>query len=145
MVKSIDFIDESIFNYLGKEDYAVFIATTGLCDGIRLNDGVVWAQYDENDEITAIAATGKNNRELVFSSANADMDELQFIVGNYDKNNLDKKYLLKKKVISAPAQKGVDKSLYWKIKNLNRETIETNGEISAFKSLLNSLGNVKVL
>ena len=52
MVKSIDFIDESIFNCLGADDYAVFMATTGLCDGIRLNDGVVWVQYNNNNEIT---------------------------------------------------------------------------------------------
>ena len=140
MVKSIDFIDESIFNYLGKDDYAVFIAITGICDGIRLNDGVVWVQYNENDEITAIVATGKNNRELVFSSVDANMDELQFIIGNKDRNNLDKKYLLKKNVVNSVAEKGIDKSLYWRIKNLNRETAETNGEISVFKALLNSMG-----
>lgn len=140
MVKSIDFIDESIFNYLGKDDYAVFIAITGICDGIRLNDGVVWVQYNENDEITAIVATGKNNRELVFSSVDANVDELQFIIGNRDRNNLDKKYLLKKNVVNSVAEKGIDKSLYWRIKNLNRETAETNGEISVFKALLNSMG-----
>lgn len=140
MVKSIDFIDESIFNYLGKDDYAVFIAITGICDGIRLNDGVVWVQYNENDEITAIVATGKNNRELVFSSVDANMDELQFIIGNKDRNDLDKKYLLKKNVVNSVAEKGIDKSLYWRIKNLNRETAETNGEISVFKALLNSMG-----
>lgn len=140
MVKSIDFIDESIFNYLGKDDYAVFIAITGICDGIRLNDGVVWVQYNEKDEITAIVATGKNNRDLVFSSVDANMDELQFIIGNKDRNNLDKKYLLKKNVVNSVAEKGIDKSLYWRIKNLNRETAETNGEISVFKALLNSMG-----
>lgn len=140
MVKSIDFIDESIFNYLGEDDYAVFIATTGLCDGIRLNDGVVWVQYDENNEITAIIATGKDDKKLVFSSDNADVQELQFIIGNGGKNELDKKYLLKKNVVNSVVEKGIDKSQYGRIKNLNRETVETNGEISAFKMLLNSLG-----
>ena len=138
MVKSIDFIDESIFNYLGADDYAVFIATTGLCDGIRLNDGVVWVQYNNNNEITAIMATGKDNKRLVFSSDNADIDELQFIIGNNDKNNLDKKYLLKKNVVNSVVENGIDKSQYGRIKNLNRETVENNGEISAFKMLLNS-------
>lgn len=140
MVKSVDFIDKSIFNYLQEDDYAVFIATTGLCDGIRLNDGVVWVQYNENNEITAIIATGKNDRKLVFSSNNADVDELEFIVGNIDKKALDKKYLLRKNVVNSVAEKGIDKSLYWRIKNLNRETVETNGEISVFKALLNSMG-----
>ncbi|MBR2953374.1 MAG: GNAT family N-acetyltransferase [Clostridia bacterium] len=140
MVKSIDFIDESIFNCLGADDYAVFMATTGLCDGIRLNDGVVWVQYNNNNEITAIVATGKDDKRLVFSSDNADIDELQFIIGNNDKNDLDKKYLLKKNVVNSVVEKGIDKSQYGRIKNLNRETVETNGEISAFKMILNSLG-----
>lgn len=140
MVKSVDFIDKSIFNYLQEDDYAVFIATTGLCDGIRLNDGVVWVQYNENNEITAIIATGKNDRKLVFSSENADTDELQFIIGNSDRNELDKKYLLKKNVANSVVEKGIDKSLYWRIKNLNTETIETSGAISVFKALLNSMG-----
>lgn len=140
MVKSIDFIDESIFNYLGADDYAVFIATIGFCDGIRLNDGVVWVQYDENNRITAVVATGKNDRKLVFSSDDADAQELQFIIGDNDKNELDKKYLLKKTVINSVVEKGVDKSLYLRIKNLNKETPETNGEISVFKALLNSMG-----
>lgn len=140
MVKSIDFINESIFNYLGADDYAVFMATTGLCDGIRLNDGVVWVQYNNNNEITAIVATGKDNKRLVFSSDNADIDELQFVIGNDNKNNLDKKYLLKRNVVNSVVEKGIDKSQYGRIKNLNRETVETNGEISAFKMLLNSLG-----
>ncbi len=140
MVKSIDFIDESIFNYLGADDYAVFIATIGFCDGIRLNDGVVWIQHDENNRITAVIATGKNDRKLVFSSNDADVQELQFIIGDNDKSGLDKKYLLKKSVINSTVEKGIDKSLYWRIKNLNKETPEANGEISAFKLLLNSLG-----
>ena len=140
MVKSIDFIDESIFNYLGEDDYAVFIATTGLCDDIRLDDGVVWVQYNENNDITAVAATGKNDKKLVFSSDNAHIDELKFITGDNDKNALDKKYLLKKSVVNSVVEKGVDKTLYRRIKNLNKETVEANGEISAFKMVLNSLG-----
>ena len=140
MVKSIDFIDESIFNYLGADDYAVFIATIGFCDGIRLNDGVVWVQYDENNRITAVVVTGKNDRKLVFSSDDADAQELQFIIGDNNKSKLDKKYLLKKSVKNSTVEKGVDKSLYLRIKNLNKETPETNGEISVFKALLNSMG-----
>jgi ribosomal protein S18 acetylase RimI-like enzyme len=140
MVKSVDFIDKSIFNYLGEEDYVVLIATTGFCDGIRLNDGVLWVQYNETDEITAVVATGKHDKKLVFTSENADIDELQFIVGEYNENELDKKYLLKETVQTKSHEKGIDKSLYWKIKNLNKETPETNGEIAVFKGLLNSLG-----
>lgn len=140
MVKSIDFIDKSIFNYLGADDYAVFIASTGLCDGIRLNDGVVWVQYSEQNEITAVAATGKNGRNLVFSSDNADVSELQFIIDNNDKNELDKKYLLRKNVVNLSTDKGIDKSQYHRIKSLNKEIVDENNEISSFKAILNSLG-----
>lgn len=139
MIKSVNFIDESIFNYLGYDDYAILIAITGFCDGIRLNDGILWVQYNEKDEITAIVATGKNDRQLVFLSENADVEELKFIINN-DNNGLDKKYLLKKTVKNIKPEKGVDKSQYWRIKDLNKETPETNGEISVFKSLLNTLG-----
>lgn len=139
MVKSIDFIDELIYNYLGADDYAVFIATTGFCDGVRLNDGVVWVQYNENNEITAVVATGKNNRKLIFTGDNADTDELQFITGDADKNGLDKKYLLRKSVVNLSPDKGVDKSQYHRIKSLNKENIDANNEISSFKTILNGL------
>ena len=80
MVKSVDFIDKSIFNYLGEEDYATFIALTGLCDEIRLNDGVVWVQYNDNNDITAVVATSKNGKSLVFADEKGDQEELEFIV-----------------------------------------------------------------
>ena len=89
MVKSIEFIDELIFDYLGKDDYAQFIALTGLCDGIRLNDGVVWAQFNEFDEITAVVATSRNGKSLVFAHDDADIDELSFIA-DIEKDKIDK-------------------------------------------------------
>ncbi len=138
MVKSLDFIDESIFNYLGKDDYAVFIALTGLCDGIRLNDGVVWVQYNESDEITALVATARNGKNLVFASENAQREELNFIVNN-ENGEIDKKYLLRKSVTCCEKQKGVDGAEYWKIKALNSADREKHNEIVAFKMLLNSM------
>ena len=138
MVKSIEFIDESIFNYLEKDDYAQFIALTGLCDGIRLNDGVVWVQIDDSNEITAVVATSKNGKSLVFANDNADREELSFIA-DIEKTEIDKKYLLKKSVLKNNTKKGVDKSEYWKIKNLNDADREKHNEIVAFKMLLNSM------
>ena len=139
MVKSLDFIDESIFNYLGKNDYATFIALTGLCDGIRLNDGVVWVQTDENGEITAIVTTSRNGKSLVFADENADRDELNFVV-DVEKDEIDKKYLLRKIVSPRTGKKGIDKLEFWKIKNLNDADREKHNEIVAFKMLLNSMG-----
>ncbi len=139
MVKSIEFIDELIFDYLGKDDYACLIALTGLCDGIRLNDGVVWVQYDENNQITAVVATSRNGKSLVFASQNADRDELNFIAED-EKTEIDKKYLLRKTFSYSINEKGIDKSEYWKIKDLNPEDEEKHNEIVALKMLLNGMG-----
>lgn len=138
MVKSLEFIDKLIFDYLGKEDYACLIALTGLCDGIRLNDGVVWVQLDENEQITAVVATSRNGKSLVFAGENADREELQFIAED-EKTEIDKKYLLRKSEPCICNEKGVDKSEYWKIKDLNPEDEEKHKEIVALKMLLNSM------
>ncbi|MBR5246243.1 MAG: GNAT family N-acetyltransferase [Clostridia bacterium] len=142
MVKSLDFIDESIFNYLGKDDYAQFIALTGLCDGIRLNDGVVWVQFDDKEQITAIVSTTRNGKGLVFASENANNEELEFVTENKNQE-IDKKYLLRKIVSCTSGENGIDKSEYLKIKNLNDADREKHNEIVAFKMLLNSMGKCK--
>ncbi len=139
MVKSLEFIDKSIFDYLGKDDYAQFIALTGLCDGIRLNDGVVWVQFDENEQITAIVSASRNGKSLVFASEKADKEELNFVM-DAEKSEIDKKYLLRKSAPCNGTEKGIDKSEYWKIKDLNGDDREKHNEIVALKMLLNSLG-----
>lgn len=139
MVKSIEFIDELIFDYLGKDDYACLIALTGLCDGIRLNDGVVWVQLDENEQITAVVATSRNGKSLVFAGENADKEELEFVINN-ENDGIDKKYLLRKSAPCTGIEKGADKSEYWKIKDLNDADREKHNEIVALKMLLNSMG-----
>jgi ribosomal protein S18 acetylase RimI-like enzyme len=140
MVKSVDFIDKSIFNYLGEEDYATFIALTGLCDGIRLNDGVVWVQYNESNHITAVVATSKNGKSLVFADEDSDQEELGFIADKNDELRIDKKYLLRKTVNCECVEKGIDKAEYIKIKILNSDDKDRHNDIVAFKSLLNSMG-----
>lgn len=139
MVKSLDYIDESIFNYLGKDDYTIFISQTGLCDGIRLNDGVVWVQFDENQQITAIVTTSINGKSLVFASEKANKEELSFVIGKHN-NQIDKKYLLRKSAPCCDNKKGIDKSEYWKIKEINPDDKDKQDEIVAFKMLLNSVG-----
>ena len=139
MVKSVDFIDKSIFDYLGKDDYAVFIALTGLCDEIRLNDGIVWVQTDENERISAVVAISKNGKSLVFAHENADKEELNFIT-NDKSGEIDKKYLLRKTVLPSSCDKGIHRSEYWKIKDLNEADRDKHSEIVAFKMLLNSMG-----
>ena len=140
MVKSVDFINESIFNYLGEDDYATFIALTGLCDGIRLNDGVVWVQHNNENNITAVVATSKNGKSLVFSDEKSNKEELEFITEENDELRIDKKYLLKKSVMNENPEKGINKVDYIKIKSLNNDDRDKHNDIVAFKSLLNSMG-----
>lgn len=140
MVKSLQFIDESIFNYLGEDNYATFIALTGLCDGIRLNDGVVWVQFNENNDMTAVVATSKNGKSIVFADTNSDKTELDFIVEKNNQSQIDKKYLLKKSVICNSPEKGIDRADYIKIKSLNNDDKDKHNDIVAFKTLLNSMG-----
>ncbi|MBQ8767398.1 MAG: GNAT family N-acetyltransferase [Clostridia bacterium] len=140
MVKSVDYIGESIFNYLGEDNYATFIALTGLCDGIRLNDGVVWVQYDDNNDITAVIATSKNGKSLVFADDKSDKTELDFIIRENDSTQIDKKYLLRKSVMCDNPQKGINRADYMKIKSLNNDDKDKHNDIVAFKSLLNSMG-----
>ena len=140
MVRSIDFINESIFNYLGEEDYATFIALTGLCDGIRLNDGVVWVQYGDENNITALVATSKNGKNLVFADEKSDKEELEFLVNKNDELKIDKKYLLRKSVVCNNSEKGIDRTDYIKIKSLNSDDMDRHNDIVAFKSLLSSMG-----
>ncbi len=140
MVKSLQFIDESIFNYLGEDNYAELIALTGLCDEIRLNDGVVWVQYNDENNITAVIATSRNGKSLVFADEYSDKTELDFIVDNGDETQIDKKYLLRKSVVNENPEKGINKADYLKIKSLNSEDKDKHLDIVAFKSLLNSMG-----
>ncbi len=140
MVKSIEFINESIFNYLGEDDYALFIALTGVCDGIRLNDGVVWVQYNDENSITAVVATSKNGKSLVFADETSDKEELDFIVDKNNETEIDEKYLLRKSVKCHNPEKGIDRADYMKIKYLNSDDKDKHNDIVAFKSLLNSMG-----
>ena len=51
MVKSINFIDKLIFNYLGKDNTALFLSQTGFFMDCELNDGVLWAQFNDENKI----------------------------------------------------------------------------------------------
>ena len=140
MIKTVEKIDESIFNYLGADDYAVFVAVTGFCDEVACCENNVWIQYNEENEITAVVATGRYGQNLVFSSDDADADELNFLIGNNGGIRLDKKYLLKKCVLNPSPEKGVHKSLFWEIKTLNKKTVQTNGIVAMFKSIIHGMG-----
>ena len=79
MVKSINFLDKLIFDYLGKDNTALFLSQTGFFMDCELNDGVLWAQFNDENNITAIVS-GDNDRCVAFASENADFEELSFVL-----------------------------------------------------------------
>ena len=141
MVKSINRLDKLIFDYLGKDNTAVLLSQTGLFIDCELNDGVVWAQFDEENEITAIVS-GDNDRCVAFASENADFEELSFVLNGsiFSTDNLpytliDKKYLMHISLDCITGEKGIKYTHYNKIEKLNDKLTPKNTEIKQFLNL----------
>ena len=125
MVKSVNFLDKLIFNYLGKERSAILLSQTGFFMDCELVDGVLWAQYDENNNITAIIS-GDNERCVAFANENADFEELSFVINgsvlSSDKlpyKQIDKKHLMHISLENVIGEKGIKYTQYSKIEKLN--------------------------
>lgn len=147
MVKSTKFHPEIFFNYLGEENSAIFLAFTNLYLEEQLNDGVVWLQTDENDHITGVMATDENGKCLLFAEENADFDELSFILNKEITSpdilpfqQIDKKYLLMKKLDFAKGEKGISYKDYAKIKTLDNSPFAQNADLVAVKMFFNLKG-----
>ncbi len=147
MVKAVQFIDKTIFNYLGEENSVILLAYTNLYLKERLNDGVLWMQTDENDCITAVVATGENGKCLVFAEENADFDELNFILNDEFTSpcslpfeQTDKKHLLNKKIDFPKHKKGIDYKDFAKIKALDGSDLAENRDLVALKMFFNLKG-----
>ncbi len=145
MVKSIRYIDKTIFDYLGEEEYAVLICETGLCEEVRLNDGVLLAQYNEKNEITAIIATAESERVLVFPSENTNFEEIEFLQAKNrgDENRTEKKYLMRIRKIGDTADAGCEKSQFARMKSVDGSSFSRNAEIVSLKMLLKDMGKCK--
>ncbi len=147
MVKSVDFLDKTIFNYLGENNSAIFLAYTNLYLVEKLNDGVVWVQTNESNAITAVVATGQNEKCLLFAEENADFDELNFILNEEFTSpyilpfqQIDKKYLLTKKLDFIKGEKGIDYKDFAKIKALDGSEFSENTDLVALKMFFNLKG-----
>ena len=147
MVKSVNFLDKTIFNYLGKNNSAILLAYTNLYLEENLNDGVVWVQTDESNAITAVIATGEKGRCLLFAEENADFDELNFILNEEFTSpdilpfqQIDKKYLLRKKLEEPKREKGIDYKDFAKIKALDGSQFSENTDLVALKMFFNLKG-----
>lgn len=141
MVKSINFLDKLIFNYLGKENTAILLSQTGFFIDCELVNGALWAQYDENNNITAIIS-GDNERCVAFASENADFEELSFVINgtvlSSDKlpyKQIDKKYLMHISLENIIGEKGIKYTQYSKIEKLNDKLTPEHTTVKQFLHL----------
>lgn len=141
MVKSVNFLNKLIFNYLGKERSAILLSQTGFFMDCELVDGALWAQYDENNNITAIIS-GDNERCVAFASENADFEELSFVINgsvlSSDKlpyKLIDKKYLMHISLENIIGEKGIKYTQYSKIEKLNDKLTPEHTTVKQFLHL----------
>lgn len=141
MVKSINFLDKLIFDYLGKDNTALLLSQTGFFLDCELNDGVLWAQFNEENKITAIIS-GENDRCVAFASEDADFEELSFVLNgsvfSTDKlpfEQIDKKYLMRISLDEIIGEKGIKYTHYNKIEKLNTNLTPEHTQVKQFLNL----------
>ena len=141
MVKSVNFLNKLIFNYLGKENTAILLSQTGFFIDCELVDGALWAQYDENNNITAIIS-GDNEKCVAFASEKADFEELSFVINgsvlSSDKlpyKQIDKKYLMHISLENIIGEKGIKYTQYSKIEKLNDKLTPEHTTVKQFLHL----------
>jgi GNAT superfamily N-acetyltransferase len=141
MVKSINFLDKLIFNYLGKERSAILLSQTGFFIDCELVDGVLWAQFNDDNQITAIIS-GDNERCVAFASENADFEELSFVINgsvlssdNLPYKQIDKKYLMRISLENIIGEKGIKYTQYNKIEKLNDKLTPEHTNVKKFLHL----------
>ena len=141
MVKSINFLDKLIFDYLGKDNTALLLSQTGFFLDCELNDGVLWAQFNEENKITAIIS-GENDRCVAFASEDADFEELSFVLNgsvfSTDKlpfEQIDKKYLMRISLDEIIGEKGIKYTHYNKIEKLNDKLTPEHTQVKQFLNL----------
>lgn len=141
MVKSINFLDKLIFNYLEKERSAILLSQTGFFMDCELNDGVLWAQFNDENQITAVIS-GDNEKCVAFASENADFEELSFVINgsvlSTDKlpyKQIDKKYLMHISLENIIGEKGIKYTQYNKIEKLNDKLTPEHTDVKKFLNL----------
>lgn len=147
MVKTVGFLNKTIFNYLGEANSAIFLGFTNLYLNEQLQEGIVWVQTDENNFVCAVAATGEKGKCLLFADENADFDELNFIISEkftspctFPFKQIDKKYLLHKKLDFVEGKKGVNYKRYAEIKALDGSNFTENLDLISAKMFFNLKG-----
>ena len=141
MVKSVNFLNKLIFNYLGKENTAILLSQTGFFIDCELVDGALWAQFNDDKQITAIIS-GDNEKCVAFVSENADFEELSFVINgsvlSSDKlpyKQIDKKYLMHISLENIIGEKGIKYTQYSKIEKLNDKLTPEHTTVKQFLHL----------
>ena len=141
MVKSVNFLNKLIFNYLGKENTAILLSQTGFFIDCELVDGALWAQFNDDKQITAIIS-GDNEKCVAFASENADFEELSFVINgsvlSSDKlpyKQIDKKYLMHISLENIIGEKGIKYTQYSKIEKLNDKLTPEHTTVKQFLHL----------
>lgn len=143
MVKTAAFLSETIFNCLGAEDCALFAALTDIFPEEYQNDGVLWVQRDENNELSAVCASGENGRTALIARGNADLAELSFVLGDKIDSSqilpfkqIDEKYLLHIKGSFDPTEEGLRIDDFAKVSALSGKDC-TDCAVKIFRRLKN--------
>lgn len=141
MVKSLNLLDKTIFNYLGKERSALLLSQTGFFLERELVDGVLWAQFDASENITAVLSAD-NDKCVAFAGENADFEELSFIINgsviSTDKlpyKQIDKKYLMHIHLDEIVGERGIKYTHYGKIEGLNGKLSREQTQVKKFLNL----------
>ena len=141
MVKSVNFLNKLIFNYLGKENTAILLSQTGFFIDCELVDGALWAQFNDDKQITAIIS-GDNEKCVAFVSENADFEELSFVINGsvlssdkFPYKQIDKKYLMHISLENIIGEKGIKYTQYSKIEKLNDKLTPEHTTVKQFLHL----------
>lgn len=143
MVKTVTFLSQTIFNYLGAEDCALLAALTDIFPEEYQNDGVLWVQCDENNKLSAVCASGENGRTVLFAGSNVDFAELSFVLGDKIASpeilpfkQIDEKYLLHIKSTFDPTEEGLKTDDFAKVSALSGKDC-TDCAVKIFRHLKN--------
>ena len=141
MLKSVNFLDETIFNYLGKDNV---IIVKGLLDNFGENpftDGSFWVQTDENGKILCVVIC-KEQETTILNGENADFEELKFILSDtvcslcdYGKKVIDKIYLMHRFIENPQHNKGINYKEFYKITDLWKDRENVDSEAKSYRNL----------
>lgn len=134
MVKTVNQLDKTILNYLSFYDRVFLVSFLENYHYGQIPDGVLWVQYDENDNICGVVGCC-NNKSVYFSSQKEFSEELklvltQNVVSECDLpyNKIDKIYLMNILLENPERKTGKDWKKFGEISALWGKNVTINTE-----------------